>query len=454
MPGSHSIIVNSTLIMAVALMIGISHGDEPPQRWRLDEPISPEAILYPSSINEAGDVGGTAYLTNSQSQGMQPFIYKNGTVSLLGNPFPYMSVYGINEAGMGVASVRTTGELFQYSLDGGMPLLDTIDDSYGGTIYLTRPSLDGSFGGHYLDSAGDYSTFVWNNSTGVIPVLEETQRTYAMDMSEAGDLIGYGYDEAIANGTICYLHQDGVQREFHDFLPGIGAPQMINENGQILTLVLDPEDLSSRSYYLVDSKDFSYQLVRGDDHSEYVSEITINAAGQAAILNSPVDGGHNTIDLWSPDGTVTPLETIDDSKILFLDHLSESGTVLVNSIDSVQYNSTMYLTSPDHGVININDRIIGFAGPEFITLLSTMSNDNWEMTISLFTTTGSTTRYGVLRPANPGDVDGDDQVDVSDVLEIISSWGDWPVGSVCGPDLNMDGQVDVSDVLQCLDNWP
>ena len=53
---------------------------------------------------------------------------------------------------------------------------------------------------------------------------------------------------------------------------------MINENGQILTLVLDPEDLSSRSYYLVDSKDFSYQLVRGDDHSEYVSEITINAS--------------------------------------------------------------------------------------------------------------------------------------------------------------------------------
>ncbi|MCH2149945.1 MAG: hypothetical protein MK095_10985, partial [Phycisphaerales bacterium] len=49
-----------------------------------------------------------------------------------------------------------------------------------------------------------------------------------------------------------------------------------------------------------------------------------------------------------------------------------------------------------------------------------------------------------------GDVDGNGNVNVTDLLTVISSWG--PCMS-CGADVNSDDTVDVSDLLMVIDAW-
>lgn len=52
-----------------------------------------------------------------------------------------------------------------------------------------------------------------------------------------------------------------------------------------------------------------------------------------------------------------------------------------------------------------------------------------------------------------GDVNGDQVVDVADMLAVLGSWGQCrPVGA-CPGDLNSDGMVDVSDLLMVLSTW-
>ncbi|MDG2200835.1 MAG: dockerin type I domain-containing protein [Phycisphaerales bacterium] len=50
-----------------------------------------------------------------------------------------------------------------------------------------------------------------------------------------------------------------------------------------------------------------------------------------------------------------------------------------------------------------------------------------------------------------GDVDGDGQVGVNDLLEVIGSWG--PCSESCRADLDGDGQVGVTDLLQVISDW-
>ena len=55
-----------------------------------------------------------------------------------------------------------------------------------------------------------------------------------------------------------------------------------------------------------------------------------------------------------------------------------------------------------------------------------------------------------VEPVLPGDANGDGQVNVDDLLIVISSWG--PCQG-CTADFNLDGMVGVDDLLTLLANW-
>ena len=52
-----------------------------------------------------------------------------------------------------------------------------------------------------------------------------------------------------------------------------------------------------------------------------------------------------------------------------------------------------------------------------------------------------------------GDIDGNDAVDVTDLLAIISAWGQCPIGGDCPADIDGNGSVDVGDLLMLIANW-
>jgi hypothetical protein len=53
-------------------------------------------------------------------------------------------------------------------------------------------------------------------------------------------------------------------------------------------------------------------------------------------------------------------------------------------------------------------------------------------------------------PVTLGDVNGDDLVDVADILAVVDAWGSC---LSCPEDLNGVGFVDVVDLLEVVGNW-
>jgi len=56
-----------------------------------------------------------------------------------------------------------------------------------------------------------------------------------------------------------------------------------------------------------------------------------------------------------------------------------------------------------------------------------------------------------LRASTPGDLDGDDDVDFSDLLALLNAWG--PCEADCPEDLDRSDDVGFADLLVLLSNW-
>lgn len=59
----------------------------------------------------------------------------------------------------------------------------------------------------------------------------------------------------------------------------------------------------------------------------------------------------------------------------------------------------------------------------------------------------------LLTPVGPGDVNGDGDVNVVDLLALINSWGACPALGDCFADFDGNGQVNVADLLTLIENW-
>ena len=59
------------------------------------------------------------------------------------------------------------------------------------------------------------------------------------------------------------------------------------------------------------------------------------------------------------------------------------------------------------------------------------------------------------KPILPGDVNGDEVVDVNDLIELIQAWGPCPPepDTLCPADIGGNGVVDVNDLVVLIESW-
>jgi hypothetical protein len=62
-------------------------------------------------------------------------------------------------------------------------------------------------------------------------------------------------------------------------------------------------------------------------------------------------------------------------------------------------------------------------------------------------------RAVLLHPINPSDITFDADVDVDDLLVVISGWGACATAMPCPADITGDGNVNVDDLLRTIVDW-
>jgi hypothetical protein len=139
-------------------------------------------------------------------------------------------------------------------------------------------------------------------------------------------------------------------------------------------------------------------------------------------------------------------------------YLTDNDTVFVDTVD-IAHALTITWTLEDEVIDAFQNQLevdlseLSLAAGNHILEVDVVDPTTWvrdEAARSTHMTGHSQWIVQVTAPTCPEDINGDEVVDVSDLLEIIDSWG---TCATCDADINADGIVDVTDLLMVIDAW-
>ena len=432
------------LLSVVAALSAVAAGMEIPQRWVLQELSHPDAYSFSiSDINDAGAVTGSTYSTDPDIL-YQPYIWQDGEVHLVPTTAYWTKGYHINEAGLCLGVDIDVDHALHYSVD-GITDLGYIADLFGSGLYMHGMNESGQFIGYRPLGAGVFQAITWDKNLGVVHITPDQTHSYGFDINDAGVAVGYW---SVSGSNTAFMYQDGKRTDFGLSWAGSTRAYAIDNAGRIL---VRQYLAGSTSYFMVDSTDFSSVQVAYFSNDETNSYAIANETGQVAFSWDTHDGssfmGH--LGWWSVEDGFVELQVPDDSIGIMLRTINDSGWILGSSHDS-DYNLQTFVTSAGNELRIVDDRVIGQESI-FMVTASDMNASGQIGTMLNFW--GGDDMTVVLSPARAGDSNGDGLVNITDLLLIIGLWGDWPVGGICGPDLDMNGLINVNDLLLCISDW-
>lgn len=197
---------------------------------------------------------------------------------------------------------------------------------------------------------------------------------------------------------------------------------------------------------------FGHALLLHDDGSGeaiYMGGFFSHVGGTAAANIAKWDGNAWSALASGINGTVMALAIFDDGDgpaLFAAGEFSMAGGVAANNIARWDGRSWTALGEGANGAIHVLQAV----GPEAGGPALVVGGD--------FTAIDGqpANRIAFWRPKQHppiGDLNGDDVVDVSDLLLLFGAWGPCSAGQPCPADLNGDGNVDVTDLLLLLSNW-
>jgi len=183
------------------------------------------------------------------------------------------------------------------------------------------------------------------------------------------------------------------------------------------------------------------QLTPADDGNQYQAATLGTTAGDRAgvVWTNGIQATW-----WKhPDGSTELLTDqllgippSDVSPIAFL----PDGSLLLQAVDLQNYEPTSGSWRSDSGFLRIDQR--SFGGDAVPAGRAIAGAHDGSLALNQYPLAWS------AAAVSAGDANGDDSINVDDVLTILSSWG--PCGVPCLDDLDGDGDVGVDDLLSVL----
>ncbi len=387
------LVLTATLLSGGAICAQPGTSTAPAYRVRLLPPLPDDPGAQSATLNDCGQVAG--------GSGFSGVIWHSGTLTEI-EPFPgytAINVRDINLAGQVVGDApdfEHTAFTRAFLFDKGklIDLFPGLSLKYGEQAASVAINDAGQIVGKISFWGEDFQfverAFIWHKGeTILIDPLPGFENSKAQGVNNLGQVVGY-------SGNHVFLWQAGVTSDL----------------GSLGMSVADVNAAGALTGFKPFGKGYSHAAVHLDGRFEDLGTlgglssygVAINDSGQV-VGQSEVRG----LD-WPPHAALWR-----DGKAYDL------HAIVADQIDSVLIRASD---------INNAGQIAAYA----------------------WTEAAGYTAY-LLTPVGLGDVNGDGNVGVPDLLDLLANWGPCPPDADCSSDLNGDGVADAPDLCILLSNW-
>ena len=372
-----------------------------------------------------------------------------------GNHLAAVSPYALNEAGdvVGFVTCSLVQRAFRWTADTGLELIPMPPQ----TSQSRALAISGSkIVGWHVVSGDEFGNlgFLYDfetdefTSLGTLPGGNTSE---AHGINSTGEIVGFWGDVVNGPFPLAFIWRNGKMSDIHpDFGTSRSVPSDINSKSAATGWMGSSPLTDARAFIWDEGKITELPPIPGGFTGEgWTINNLQDVAGRGRVIDPRSGDTVKRAFAWI-DGQMFVLGTLQGFP-------NSTATGINNDRTVVGFAQSTFADAfvwKDGEMAGLDDVIPPGLGLDFSTarginqagqIAATAHSDSLDATVGV-----------LLSPINqgiPGDLDGDGQVGVKDLLILLGSWGPCDNCANCPADLNVDCVVGVDDLLILLGNW-
>lgn len=371
--------------------------------------------------------------------------------------FDATTAIAINDAGQ-VAGIGChlvndglcANSVFRYSPSGGTIEFGGLPSGSKGDV--AAMNAGGDIVGSWMidDHASVFHAFIHTDSGGMqdLGTLGGLM-SGAVALNDSRQVVGLSQYGTLPAQHHAFLWQDGIMTDLGSLGGVSSAATDINNAGTVVGWALDAKWLSHAFIRTAKGGMQPLPLPEGADAGS--AALAINEAGMVLISYQRSDG-NSGMAIVMPEGDLIDIPLLPGFPTGSAVAMNNLGHVVGANLrveGSAEIIAPFYWSS-ETGSIQLQDAII--SGLPWAIFSPMAINDADQILVRGFNPE-SYELAALLRPALPGDVNGDRDVDVDDLFGVINGWGDCPSTGGCTADFDGNAVIDIDDLFDVINHW-